>query len=140
MTIYAQWSGTEGFSQQSDSKGYLVSPVDGVKIIPAVAADHGLYPIIVTEPSIGTDQIKDAPVWGFDGSEITLTWTVRDKTTAELEQEAAGELMGRDTYYAIYTLLNLLISKGVCTQNEYVSTLPNKMVLALQYWKEQEGH
>lgn len=137
--IYAQWDGTKGVNQQSDAKGYLIAP-DGHKIAPDVSVEFGLYPVVVTEPSVGTDQIKDTAVWGFADDQISLTWTVRDKTSDELAQEAAGELMGRDTYYAIYTLLNLLISKGVCTQQEYVSTLPSKMVLALQYWKEQEGH
>jgi len=110
--IYAEWSGTAGFGQQSSDKGHLTAPSDGHKIAVDQAAAHGLYPVVVTEPGLAATETKDAPVWGFDGTEISLTWSVRNKTQDELDEEAASGVLDRQLYY----VLKWLFDEGVITQ------------------------
>ena len=112
--IYAQWSGTEGFGQQSSTKGYLKAPSDGHNISVDEAATHSLYPVVVTEPSLGADQVKDAPIWGFDSTEISLTWSVRAMTQDEIDSRTAGPILSIEGYY----ILKNLFDAGVITTTD----------------------
>ena len=114
IATHAQWNSDLeiGYGLQSDGPGFLRSPVDGHRISIDTAGDHGLYPLVVTEPSLSDTQTKDAEVWSFDGSTISLTWSVRDKTQDELDEEAASGVLDRQLYF----VLKWLYDEGVITQ------------------------
>jgi hypothetical protein len=124
---WCQWSGTEGYNCKSVIRGYVI--ISGVKV--AADADNllsrGFYPLITTEPTLGENQVKDSLVWGFANDEITLTWTVRDLTTTEIDQNTAA-IMSRD----IYAIWRVLFWKGVITQQEAATILPQEMIDAYQ--------
>jgi hypothetical protein len=122
---WCEWSGTEGVNCQSDSRGYVRATADNH---PIGASEenlnyHGFYELIVTEPSLGPNQVKDAVVWGFAANQISKTWTVRDLTTTELDQREA-RAMPLSEYY----LWRALIVKGVITQQEAVDALPSVLI------------
>ena len=114
---WCTWSGTMGENCQSDSKGYIKMP-DGHPI----AANetnlnyHGFYERIITQPTIGEDQVRDAEVWGFADNEISLTWSVRDMTATELDNRAASPMSVSDYY-----LWKAFIAGGVFTQAQLVT-------------------
>ena len=114
MAIYAQWNGTNGYNQREDDAGYITMP-SGLKISdPGDDSNynsHGFYVVDVTQPTLDTDETKDQPIWGFDGSTITLTWSVRNKTQDELDQETAGPTLSREGYY----ILKNLFDAGIIT-------------------------
>lgn len=112
--IYAQWDGEKGFGQQNDGRGYLLSPVDNHKISIDVASEYGLFPVEVTEPSLSSNEVKDQAVWSFDGSVIGLTWTIRNKTQEELDEEIASPVLSREGFY----ILKNLFDAGVITIND----------------------
>tara|TARA_R100001244_G_scaffold56847_2_gene48382 strand:- start:844 stop:1233 length:390 start_codon:yes stop_codon:yes gene_type:complete len=43
--------------------------------------------LVVVDPSVGQDQIKEGPVISISDTKYTRTWTVRDKTADELDAE-----------------------------------------------------
>jgi len=134
---YCMWDGSQGQYCQSDSKGYIQYPRDysdktlaNNKIF-GTEADyntHGFYRLIVTDPVLGADQVRDQEVWGIDThpvnpDTITKTWTVRDMTATELDIKEAGP-MPLSEYY----LWKALIVKGVITQQEAANALPQELI------------
>ena len=109
---YAQWDGEKGVGRQDGSKGWLRAPSDGHRITLDQADSYGLWPVIVNEPTVLEGQIKDQPVWAFTGTQITLTWSVRDKTQDELDEDTASGVLDRQLYY----VLKWLFDEGVITQ------------------------
>ena len=114
---WCMWSGTEGTNCQSDSRGYVRMP-DGHPIGASEANlnYHGFYERIITQPTIGEDQVKDAEVWGFADNEISLTWSVRDMTATELDNRAASPMSVSDYY-----LWKALMTGGVFRQAQLVA-------------------
>ena len=43
--------------------------------------------LVVVDPEMGKDQIKEGPVIAISDTKYTRTWTVRDKTADELDAE-----------------------------------------------------
>ncbi|MHA2069770.1 MAG: hypothetical protein ACXABY_35855 [Candidatus Thorarchaeota archaeon] len=84
---------------------------------------HGFYKLIVTEPTVGADQTKDAVVWGFSNNEISKTWTVRDLTGIEIDQRIASPMEITDYY-----LWKALIKTGTITQQQASDNLPQQMI------------
>lgn len=120
---WCQWDGTQGVECQSDSKGYIVVP-NGFKVsTESIANGHGLYHLTITEPSLGTNQVKDVEVWGLIGNQMSLTWTVRDLTTDEIDAKTASP-MPLSEYY----LWKALIIKGVITTAEAAAALPQELI------------
>ena len=115
MAIYAQWNGSRGVNQCSDAAGYIALP-SGLNVSdPGDDSNynsHGYYRVIVTQPTLSATETKDQEVWDFDGSTITLTWTVRNKTQDELDEETAHGVLDRQLYYVLKWLFN----EGVITQ------------------------
>ena len=118
------WSGTEGINCRSDTAGWIQLP-NGLLI--AVDEEnfnrHGYYRLETTEPTVGVDQVRDATVWGFADNVITRTWTVRDLTTTELDENEA-RAMPLSEYY----LWKALLVKGVITQQEAATALPQELI------------
>lgn len=123
---WCEWDGSAGINGQSDSRGYIL--INNIPTrTPAVANSKGWYKVIITQPIIGEDQDRDAEVWGFTGTEITKTWTVRDLTDQEKDQRTASP-MPLSEYYLWYALL----AKGVITTEEAVAALPPELVAAYE--------
>jgi len=123
---WCEWSGTEGENCQSDGRGYIM--IDGFPTrTPAIANTKGWYKLIVTQPTIGADQTRDAEVWGFAANEISKTWTVRDLTAEEIDQRDASP-MPLSEYYLWWTL----IETGTITQQQAVNHLPQELIDAYQ--------
>lgn len=119
---WCQWDETSGINCQSDSRGYIV--INGFKVsTPAIANAKGYYKVVVTEPTVGADQTRDAEVWAFSDNTITKTWTVRDLTATELDQREAGA-MPISEYY----IWKALLVKGVITQQEAATYLPAELI------------
>ena len=124
---WCQWDGSQGTNCQSTSRTYIT--INNVRV--SVSAENlnprGWYERTVTQPSIGEDQVKDAEVWGFADNEISLTWTVRDMTQAEIDTRDASP-MTLSEYY----LWKTLITTGVITQQQAVNNLPAELIDAYQ--------
>ena len=124
---WCQWDGSQGTNCQSTSRTYIM--INNVRV--SISAENlnprGWYERTVTQPSIGEDQVKDAEVWGFADNEISLTWTVRDMTQAEIDTRDA-DAMPLSEYY----LWKTLIVTGVITQQQAVNNLPAELIDAYQ--------
>jgi len=118
---WCQWDGSQGINCQSDNKGYIRTPF---KVsTEAVANDRGWFRVEVTQPAIGANQVKNAVVWDKVDNIITKTWTVRDLTATEIDQNVAAP-MPLSEYY----LWKALLVKGVITQQEAANALPQNLI------------
>ena len=118
---WCQWDGSAGVECQSDSRGYIL--INGFPTkTESIANTNGYYKVVVTEPEVGADQVKDAVVWSRYENKIGYTWTVRDKTSEELDTETA-EPMPLSEYY----LWKVLLLKNVVTAQELVNNLPAEL-------------
>ena len=124
---WCQWDGSQGINCQSTSRTYIT--INNVKV--SVSAENlnprGWFERTTTQPTIGEDQVKDAEVWGFVDNEISLTWTVRDMTAAEIDTRDASP-MPLSEYY----LWKTLITTEVITQQQAVNNLPAELIDAYQ--------
>ena len=111
---WCEWSGTVGENCKNDRDGvvYLPFPTRTESLI----NNAGLYRVTVTQPTIGVDQTMDAEVWGFADNQISLTWTVRDLTTTELDNRAASPMSVNDYY-----VWKAFIQAGIFTQAQLVT-------------------
>jgi hypothetical protein len=120
---WCQWDGSKGINCRTTSRSYIT--ISGVRV--TVSAENlnprGWYERTITEPTVGADQVKDAEVWGFANDEISLTWTVRDLTTTEIDTRDA-QLMDITDYY----LWKALIVTGTITQQQAADNLPQEMI------------
>ena len=64
---------------------------------PVLKPEKGLrwLTLVVVNPPIGVNQIKEGPVIDITDTTYTRTWTVRDKTVKELNSEKDGEVLDR---------------------------------------------
>lgn len=93
---WCKWDGSKGVSCQGDSKGYIIVD-NGFKVsTESILNGHGFYELTITEPTVGANQVKDAEVWGLVGNQMSLTWTVRDMTTTEIDERTAGPMTIED--------------------------------------------
>jgi hypothetical protein len=127
-----EWTGTTvGNCVNLISGGVVYLPNRAIPIKdPEVLRERGYYPVIVTDPVMGENQIRDQVVWDVPdppGDAITKTWTVRDLTTTEIDQNTAA-IMSHD----IYALWRVLFWKGIITQQEAATILPQEMIDAYQ--------
>lgn len=121
---WCQWAGDQGTNCQSDSRGYIV--INGYNVrTPAIAHARGWYRLVVTQPTVGENQVIGTTVWGFSDNVISKTWTVRDMTDEEIDQRAASP-MPIGEYY----IWKALIAKGVITQQEAAQRLPDDLKAA----------
>jgi len=60
---------------------------------PVLKSEKGLrwLDLVVVNPASGDDQIKEGPTVDITSTTYTRTWTVRDKTVAELDVEKGRE-------------------------------------------------
>lgn len=105
---WCQWSGTAGINCRNDSAGVLRLPFP--TRTEALINAKGFYRVTNTHPTVGEDQTKDVEVWDLVGNQMSLTWTVRDLTTAEIDSRDA-EPMPRSEYF----LWSALVAGGVFT-------------------------
>ena len=56
---------------------------------PTLKSEKGIrwLELVVVDPEMGKDQIKEGPVIAISDTKYTRTWTVRDKTADELDAE-----------------------------------------------------
>ena len=56
---------------------------------PTLKSEKGMrwLELVVVDPSVGNDQIKEGPAITISDTKYTRTWTVRDKTADELNVE-----------------------------------------------------
>tara|TARA_Y100000310_G_C20555798_1_gene750442 strand:- start:706 stop:1095 length:390 start_codon:yes stop_codon:yes gene_type:complete len=56
---------------------------------PTLTAKKGLrwLELVVVDPEMGEDQVKEGPTIAISDTKYTRTWTVRDKTVDELDAE-----------------------------------------------------
>ena len=136
MAKWAMWDDIElkGIHIQSDNKGYLEKP-NGLKISGGEANynSHGFYRLEITQPIYDeATQVIDQPIWAYvvgdpDPDYITLTWSVRDKTQDELDEDTAAGVMSRELYY----FAKWLIDEGIISQTN-INNAPQKLRDAYQ--------
>lgn len=127
---WCQWSGSEGENCKTTDLRYIKIGPKGdhpVTIAPQNLNPMGWYELTITEPDIGADEIKDAEVWSFVDNAISLTWTVRDMTQAEIDTRDA-EAMDPTMFY----LLRGLIANGTFTLEQASSWFPQESIDAYQ--------
>ena len=131
---WCQWDGTKGINCKSTSKSYVM--ISGVPV--TVSAENlnprGWYERTITQPTIGTNQTTDAEIWSFANDEIGLTWSVRDMTQTEIDEEIANP-MSITNYY----VWKALLVTGVITQQQAVDNLPSELIDAYQARKRLLG-
>ena len=131
---WCEWSGTEGINCVGDRNGVLKSP-DGVPTRTEVTINGwGLFRVTSTQPVIGTDQVRDAEVWDKVDNQISLTWTVRNMTATEVDNQIASP-MSVTNYY----IWKALLVTGVLTNQQAVDNLPSEMIDAYQARKRLLG-
>jgi len=84
--------------QNSDDK--VLEEADSTRfrktgVPPVLKSDKGIrwLDLAVVNPSAGVDQIKEGPVIDITDTTYTRTWTVRDKTSKELDSEKDDEVL-----------------------------------------------
>ena len=121
---WCEWNGTSGENCKNDSQGFIVLP-NGLPV--AVDEEnfnrHGYYRTVTTYPALGENQVRDQEVWEFADNEISRTWTVRDMTAEEIDQNIASP-MPLSEYY----LWKALIVTGVITQQQAAANLPQELI------------
>jgi len=117
---WCQWSGTEGTDCKSDRDGVFRTPFPTRS--EATINEHGYYRLVVTQPTLGENQVRDEEVWAFEDNVITKTWTVRDLTAQEINEREAGA-MPLSEYY----LWKVLRLKNVVTTQELQDNLPEEL-------------
>ena len=125
--MWCKWDGQEGTECQSDSKGFIFDERGFRVSTPSIANANGYFRLVDTQPVIGQNQVRDAVLWGFSNNEITRTWTVRNLTAEEIDQNTARP-MPLNTYY----LWKALLVKGAITQQEAANALPQELIDAYQ--------
>ena len=130
---WCEWSGTQGINCQSDGRGFILIENRPTRT-PSVANAAGWYKVIVTEPSVGVDETKDAEVWDKVGNQITLTWTVRDLTATEIDEQIASPMQ-----IEMYYVWKALLATGTITQQQAADNLPQEMVDAYMARKRLLG-
>jgi hypothetical protein len=135
---YCQWSGTEGENCRTlpTDVNFIRVPPDNhaISIDAANLEQHGYYELIVTQPTVGVNQIIDTVVWGFANNEISKTWTVRDLTTEEINNKIASP-MSVTNYY----IWKALIATGTITIQQAQDNLPQELIDAYQARKTLLG-
>ena len=124
--LWCQWDGSKGTNCQSDYRGYIVIAGFNVKT-PAIANAKGWFKLVTTEPTVAANQVKGTDVWAHPTNSITLTWTVRNKTTIELDEEAAQAMDAN-----LYWLIKGLLAKGTFTLQEAQNFFPAEVIAAYQ--------
>ena len=120
---WCMWDGSQGTDCQSDSKGYVVVPTGFKVSTESILNGHGYYRTVTTYPALGENQVREQEVWGFADNEISRTWTVRDMTAEEIDQNIASP-MPLSEYY----LWKALIVTGVITQQQAAANLPQELI------------
>jgi len=127
---WCQWSGTEAENCISERDGILYPdnhfPVK-IEGNETKIYNYGYYPLVITQPTIGENQVKDAEIWGFADNEISKTWSVRDLTQTEIDERDA-EAMDITMYY----LIKGLISIDTFTLQEAAAFFPAESITAYQ--------
>jgi len=141
---WCMWSGTEAeYCQSDDSRGYIRMPSEladktvANNVVTGTEADYntaGFYKLVVTQPTLGENQVRDEEVWGFADNEISKTWTVRDMTATEIDNRIASPMSVTDYYQ-----WKCLLVTGVITQQQALDNLPPVMVDAYQARKRLLG-
>ena len=138
---WCMWNGTQGEYCQSDTKGYIrvtsehTNKTLANNVVVGTAEDYnavGYYLLETTYPALSENEVRDQEVWEFvshpvQGDKITRTWTVRDLTTEEIDQNLANP-MPLSEYY----LWRALIVTGVITQQQAQNNLPQELIDAYQ--------
>jgi hypothetical protein len=91
-----------------------------------MATARDWYELVVTPATLGTDQVTDEIVWGFEDNKITKTWTARDMTADEIDARD-GAAMSLE----LYTYIKWQIAEGNITPNTAPADL-KKAYLARQ--------
>ena len=60
---------------------------------PTLKSEKGIrwLELVVVDPEIGEDQVKEGPTIAISDTKYTRTWTVRDKTADELNTEKTAQ-------------------------------------------------
>jgi hypothetical protein len=134
---WCEWDGAKGVNCQSDSRGY-VRQTNGHLISANPAPDnlnqHNFYELVITDPTLGADQVRDAEVWGFADNIITKTWTVRDLTATEIDNRVASPLSTND-----YWQWKAIQLAGGWTDAQMLTRLPADIVEAFKARKRLLG-
>jgi len=117
---WCQWDGSKGVNCRGVSGDRFRLP-SGVWVAQKDFNEYGYYERITTNPVLGENQVRDQEVWGFADNQISLTWTVRDLTAAEIDQRAAGAMD-----LATYLIFRLLVNKSVTTNTELRTYMETK--------------
>ena len=105
---WCQWDGSKGIGCQDDLRGYITL-VDGLRI--SGSAEHfninGYYLLTTTQPTVPEGSVKETEVWGKIENDISQTWTVREKTTEEINTE-----IGNTMSFEMYKVLSWFAAEG----------------------------
>jgi hypothetical protein len=124
---WCQWSGTEGENCKSTSRTYIIINGGRVSVSAENLNPRGWYELTVTQPTIGTNEVKDVEVWDLVNDEMSKTWTVRAMTAEEIDTRDERAMSVNS-----YCLWKALIVTGVITQQQAIDNLPARLVDAYQ--------
>ena len=120
---WCEWSGTEGINCVNDRNGVLQSPTNFPTRTESIINSWGVFRVTTTQPAIGVDQVRDAEIWDKVDNQISLTWSMRDMTVAEIDIREAGPMPLSE-----YFLWKTMIVVGVITQQQAVNNLPQELI------------
>ena len=129
---WCQWSGTEGENCKNDSKGILNMPFPTKT--ETLINTKGYYRVTINQPSIEINQVKDTEIWDKVGNQISLTWTVRTLSDAEIDARDS-EAMPLSEYY----LWKVMLTTGIITQQQAQQYLPAELIEAYRARNRMEN-
>ena len=118
----ASGPGTKGENCISNRNNVLISPDGRPTRTESIINSWGVFRVAITQPALGVNQVTDAEIWNKVGNLITLTWSVRDLTAEELDEQAAQPMALSDYYQ-----WKILVLKGVVTKAELATNLPQEL-------------
>jgi len=120
---WCEWDGTKGINCERAIEPSVVIGDHRVTVSAENLNPRGWFELITIKPDVGSGQTRGAEVWELVDNQINKTWTVRDLTTNEIDNHAASAMeVGQ------YYLWKALLAKGVITQAEAVSALPQEVI------------
>ena len=130
---WCKWDGSQGINCTSTNRTSAV--LDGHRV--TVSAENlnprGWYELVVTEPTIGADQVRGQTIWALVGNQITKTWEVQDMTTEDIDQRIARPMSLSDYYQ-----WKVLLETGVITVQQARNHIPQELIDAYQARKRLE--
>ena len=115
---YCQWNDVKGINCTSTNSVGVLKTTDGALVSGGEANinTYLYYKLTDTQPSVLEGSVRDAEIWDKVDNQISRTWSVREKTQLELDQENCAGM--QNTMW----LAKKLVTKGTLVAGDFTAS------------------